>query len=181
VVVVGDPAARVATLRLGAAAFVEQPIDLADFDRALSRAHVLAETRARRVVLVGYQPDIEEVTSVVRSIDEVEIDRVDPADAAVALLGGPYDLGVVALDAGRLDAIATLRDLRAGDVLHRLPLIAYIPRDLARVQRARLDSVATTAVVSVVDSPELLADRATLFLHRPKRRCRPRCGICCIA
>jgi CheY-like chemotaxis protein len=34
------------------------------------------------------------------------------------------------------------------------------------VQRARLEAVAKAAVIAVVDSPELLADRATLFLHR---------------
>jgi hypothetical protein len=41
-----------------------------------------------------------------------------------------------------------------------------VPGQLTKVRRARLDALAKAAVIAVVDSPELVADRATLFLHR---------------
>jgi CheY-like chemotaxis protein len=52
------------------------------------------------------------------------------------------------------------------EVVRDLPLIAYVPGELSRLERARLDAVAKAAVIAVVDSPELMADRATLYLHR---------------
>jgi CheY-like chemotaxis protein len=72
----------------------------------------------------------------------------------------------MALDRPEIDAFATLRDLVTEEVLRDLPLIAFVPVTLGKVERARLEAVAKAAVIAVVDSPERLTDRATLFLHR---------------
>ncbi|MGH2881748.1 MAG: response regulator, partial [Solirubrobacteraceae bacterium] len=61
---------------------------------------------------------------------------------------------------------AALRDLVTEEAIRDLPVIAYVPGELSRLERARLDAVAKAAVIAVVDSPELMADRATLHLHR---------------
>jgi signal transduction histidine kinase/CheY-like chemotaxis protein len=166
VVAIGGLAARLPTLRLGAAAFVERGIDPGELDAALSRADVLAGSRARRVVLLAHPAGSERLAAVLRSIDEVEVARFDPADAAAALRSGSYDLGVMALDPREVDPFATLRNLVTEEVVRDIPLIAYVPGELSKVERARLDAVAKAAVIALADSPELLADRATLFLHR---------------
>ena len=108
----------------------------------------------------------DRLAAVLRNLDQVEVVRVDPADGALALRTGPYDLGVMAFDRREVDALGTLRDLVTEEVLGDLPLIAYVPEELSLVERARVDAVAKAAVIAVVDSPELLAERATLFLHR---------------
>ncbi len=72
----------------------------------------------------------------------------------------------MALDRREVDPFATLRDLVTDEVVRDLPLIACVPSELSRVERARLEAVAKAAIIAIVDSPELLADRATLFLHR---------------
>jgi CheY-like chemotaxis protein len=59
-----------------------------------------------------------------------------------------------------------LREWTADDRLRELPTIAFVPKKLPRPERARLDALAKAAVMAVVDSPERLADRAALYLHR---------------
>ena len=51
-------------------------------------------------------------------------------------------------------------------MLRELPLIAFVGEGLSKADRARLDAVAKSAVITIADSPERLVDRAALFLHR---------------
>src|SRR5581483_4264016 len=166
IVAVGGLAARLPTLRLGAVGFVERSIDAAELDEAMSRVDAVIGTQHRRVALVAHAAGFERLAGVLRGIDEVEVVRIDPDVAAVALRAEPYDLAVMAFDRREIDPFATLRALVTEEVIRDLPLIAYVPGELSRVERARLDAVAKAAIIAVVDSPELLADRATLYLHR---------------
>ena len=166
VVAIGGLAARLPVLRLGAAAFVERSIDATELDQAMARVEALIGSRARRVAVIAHPAGFERLGSVLRSVEEVEVVRIDPDDAAVALRAIPYDLAVVALDRLEIDPFAKLRDLVTEEVVRDLPLIAYVPGELSKLERARLDAVAKAGVIAVVDSRELLADRATLYLHR---------------
>jgi signal transduction histidine kinase/CheY-like chemotaxis protein len=166
IVAIGGLAARLPTLRLGAVAFVERSIHADELDEAMSRVDAVIDTRARRVAVVAHPTGFERLAGVLRGIDEIEVLRIDPETAAVALRADQYDLAVMAFDSREIDPFATLRDLVTEEVIRDLPLIAYVPGELSRLERARLDAVAKAAVIAVVDSPELLADRATLYLHR---------------
>ncbi|HKO29038.1 MAG TPA: response regulator [Solirubrobacteraceae bacterium] len=166
IVAVGGLAARLPTLRLGAVAFVERSIDAAELDLAMSRVDAVTGTLARRVALVAHPSGFERLANVLRSIGEVEVVRIDPDTASLALRTEPYDLAVMSLDRREIDPFSTLRSLVTEEVVRDLPLIAYVPGELSRLERARLDAVAKAAVIAVIDSPELLADRATLYLHR---------------
>jgi signal transduction histidine kinase/CheY-like chemotaxis protein len=166
VVAIGGQAARLPTLRLGAVAFVERSIDAAELDQAMARVDAVISSPSRRVALVVNADGFERLAAVLRSINEVEVVQIDPDDAAVALRATAYDLAVMAFDRRDIDPFATLRGLVTDEVVRDLPLVAYVPGELSRLERARLDAVAKAAVIAVVDSPELLADRATLYLHR---------------
>src|SRR5205085_10744542 len=150
VVAIGGLAARLPTLRLGAAAFVERSIDATELDVALDRVDGLTRTRSRRVAVVTQPAGFDRLAAVLLGLDEVEVVKVDPADGALALRTGHYDLGVMALDRQEIDAFATLRDLVTEEVLRDLPLIAYVPGELSKLERARLDAVAKAAVIAVV-------------------------------
>jgi CheY-like chemotaxis protein len=165
-VAIGGLAARLPTLRLGAVAFAERSIHADEIDEAMSRVDAVIGTRARRVAVVAQATGFERLAGVLRGIDEIEVVAIDPETAAVALRAEEYDLAVMAFDRREIDPFATLRDLVTEEVIRELPLIAYVPGELSRLERARLDAVAKAAVIAVVDSPELLADRATLYLHR---------------
>jgi signal transduction histidine kinase/CheY-like chemotaxis protein len=166
VIAIGDARTRVAALRLGAAAFVEEPIEYARADVALSHVDALTTSQARRVAVVGGSPDREGVIALLRGIDQVHACAVDPADAGPALRSMPYDLRVVVLGSQGLDEFAFLRELGSDEILLQLPLVVYVPSDLPRGQRARLDALAKTALLALADSPEQLADHLSRFLHR---------------
>jgi signal transduction histidine kinase/CheY-like chemotaxis protein len=165
VVAIGGLAARLPTLRLGAAAFVERSVATDDLIAALARVEELAATHERRVALLADPAGDGELARVLRSLD-VEVVLVDAGEGTIALRAAPYDLAVMAIDGLQVHTFATLRELVTDEALRDLPLIAYVPGELTKLQRARLDALAKAAVIAIVDSPERLADRATLFLHR---------------
>ncbi|MGO9495166.1 MAG: response regulator, partial [Solirubrobacteraceae bacterium] len=168
VVVVGRAAGRLDALRAGAAAFVEEPARVVEFDRAMARAARVTETRARRIAVVADHADLfDQVAGVLGSGDEIDLAWINPADAVSALRAHPYNVGVVVVDDARhTDRLAFLHDLAADETLRELPLIAFIQRELSKAQRARLDALSKSAVITVADAPERLADQAALFLHR---------------
>jgi HAMP domain-containing protein/signal transduction histidine kinase/CheY-like chemotaxis protein len=167
VVVIGDPAARFDALRAGAAAFVDQPVDSQELDRALLRAGRLADAPTRRLALVEDGERLDPlVTGLLTEGDRVELERFRPAEGLAALRSGRFDLTVVVVGRGADAAVALLRDVTIDETARELPVIAFVPGALPKTERARLDALAKAAVVTVADSPERLVDRAAVFLHR---------------
>ncbi len=167
VVVVGRAAGRLDALRAGAAAFVEEPARVVEFDRAMARAARMTEAQARRIAVVADDADrFDQVAGVLGSGDEIDLAWINPADAVSAVRARPYDVGVVVVDPREMDRLAFLHDLGADETLRELPLIAFVQRELSKTQRARLDALSKSAVITVADSPERLAAQAALFLHR---------------
>jgi CheY-like chemotaxis protein len=169
VVVVGRAAGRLDALRAGAAGFVEEPGRVVEFDRAMARAARVTEAQARRIAVVADAADLfDQVAGVLGGGEEIELAWINPADALTALRARPYDVGVVVVDARQTDRLAFLHDLGADETLRELPLIAFVRRELSKAQRARLGALSKSAVITVADSPERLADQVALFLHRPE-------------
>jgi len=167
VVLIGDPIARVDALRAGAAAFVEEPLDWARLDEALGRVDRLIDTVERRIALVEHDNELDEqLTALLSSGGEVQLARIEPTEALPGLKAEPFDLGVITVGPDSADAFALLRVVATDPALRELPLIAYVTGGLSKPERARLEALSKAAVVTVVDSPERLVDRAALFLHR---------------
>ncbi len=169
VIVVGTPVARIDSLRAGAAAHLEEPLQEAALDAALERVARLVEQRTRRIALVQHAGGpLDGDFAQLIGADETDVVRLDPEAAFDALKqDSEFDLGVAVLDQSSHDRVLELLAEINGDVgLREVPLVAYVAGELPRNERARLDALAKSAVVTVVDSPERLVDRAALFLHR---------------
>jgi CheY-like chemotaxis protein len=169
VVLIGDPSTRIDTLRAGAAAFVEEPLDEDALDAALDRLDAISEARVRRIALVAEDGELDEqTTALLAGGDRVKVERIEPDVALEALHDQPFDLGVVVVGRRKGEAmrLELLRDVATDEVLRERPLIAFVPGKLSKAERARLDALSKGAVITVADSPERLADRAALFLHR---------------
>ncbi len=169
VIVVGSPVARIDALRAGAAAHLDEPLEQAALDAALERVARLLEQRTRRIALVqrAEGPLDAELAQMIGA-EEIDVVRIDP-EAAFDVLreDAEFDLAVAVLDHCSHDGVlALLAEINADVSLRELPLVAYVAGELPRTERARLDALAKSAVVNVVDSPERLVDRAALFLHR---------------
>jgi CheY-like chemotaxis protein/two-component sensor histidine kinase len=167
VLLIGVGAGRIDALRAGAAAFVEEPIDPRALERALARLERLADLPSRRIAFVGDGVDADEkLLALLAGGDGLELQRLEPATAAMAARASAFDLGLIVVGGADDDRVALLREWTADDRLRELPTIAYLAEKLPRPERARLDALAKTAVMAVVDCPERLADRAALYLHR---------------
>jgi CheY-like chemotaxis protein len=163
---IGDAALRIDALRVGAAAFLNEPLSLETLSEALDSLERLAAGTERKVALITVATEPDEALESLISGDGVALERIDPDTALEALRAGGYDLAVAVVAGRRAPAFAVLRELASDPALRELPVIAYLGGELSKPDRARLDALAKASVVSVADSPELLADRTALFLHR---------------
>jgi CheY-like chemotaxis protein len=169
VALVGDRAVRVDGLRAGAAAFIDDPVEPTSLDEALSRLERLAQGPERRIALIAEQGGTDDAIAELLAGDaNIAVERIETADALEALRKRQFDLGVVTVGRPRSEAFALVREAATDEVVRELPLIAYVQGSLSKADRARLDALAKSAVVTVADSPERLVDRAALFLHRPE-------------
>jgi HAMP domain-containing protein/signal transduction histidine kinase/CheY-like chemotaxis protein len=167
VVVMGDPASRVDALRSGAAVYLDEPLDGADLDAALNRLERLAHAPDRRVALISDDQELDDqITTLLAGGDHVGLHRIDPQGGPAALRQDQFDLAVVAVGRQRREVLALLRELAADDRLRELPTVVYAPGKLPNADRARLEALAKSAVINVVDSPERLVERTAVFLHR---------------
>ncbi|MBV9804191.1 MAG: response regulator, partial [Solirubrobacterales bacterium] len=167
VALIGDGAVRMDGLRAGAAAFIEDSLEPSSLDGALARLERLAEGPQRRIALIAETGEPgDSIAELLNGDTNIAVERVAPADALEALEQGHFDLGVVAVGRPRTEAFALVREAGTAEALRELPLIAYVEGSLSKADRARLEALAKSAVITVADSPERLVDRASLFLHR---------------
>jgi signal transduction histidine kinase/CheY-like chemotaxis protein len=167
VVLISDHAARIDSLRAGAVGFVDEPIDHARLDEAFERLDRVLGTTERRIAVIA--PDravLDELEGLLSGGEGVSLHVIDPARAAAALREESFDLAVAAIGGGRDEAFALLREVATDEVLRERPMIAFVDDELPKTERARLDALSKAAVITVVDSPERLVDRAAVFLHR---------------
>jgi CheY-like chemotaxis protein len=164
VAVIGDPADRIQLLRAGAALFLDEPAHEQSLDLALSHLDRSAATGGR-IALVDELGELDDrADELLRSIPRANVERVEGSVAALRQLQA--DLTVIVVGGQPDQALMLLRRLSADPALRERPVIAILERDLPKPDRARLDALAKSAVMAVVDSPERLIDRATLYLHR---------------
>jgi CheY-like chemotaxis protein len=154
-------------LRAGAAAFIDDPIEPGGLDTALARLERLAQGPDRRIALIAEDGALDEATAGLLPGDEnIALEQIAPADALEVLRARQFDLAVVAIGRPRSETFALVREAATDAALREVPLIAYVQDSLSKTDRARLDALAKSAVITIADSPERLVDRAALFLHR---------------
>jgi HAMP domain-containing protein/signal transduction histidine kinase/CheY-like chemotaxis protein len=167
VALVGDGAVRLDGLRAGAAAYIDDPVDEAGLGAALGRLERISGAPTRRIALIADKGDLDDqIGSLLAGDENIDVESIEPANALETLRAEPFDLGVVAVGRPRSASFALIREAATDEALRELPLIAFVGDGLSKADRARLDAAAKSAVITIVDSPERLVDRAALFLHR---------------
>jgi HAMP domain-containing protein/signal transduction histidine kinase/CheY-like chemotaxis protein len=167
VVVIADPAARITALRGGAAAFVDEPVDPGALETALARLEQLNQTSHWRIALIA-EPDARDgqVEELLAGGENVELEHTTPDRALAALHAERFDLGVVLVGRTAASQFRFLQEVATDELVRELPLIAFVEHELPKTDRARLEALSKSAVITTVDTPERLVDRTALFLHR---------------
>jgi CheY-like chemotaxis protein len=167
VVVIADPAARISALRGGAATFVDEPVDTAALEGALARLEQLNQTARWRIAVVAETDERDgQLEELLAGGENLELEHVTPDRALAVLREERFDLGVVLVGRSVSKQFRFLQEVATDEVVRELPLIAFVEHELPKTDRARLDALSKSAVITTVDSPERLVDRAALFLHR---------------
>ncbi|HUE29057.1 MAG TPA: HAMP domain-containing protein [Solirubrobacteraceae bacterium] len=171
VIVAADPSVRVGVLRMGAASHLEEPVDESQLDEAVLLAERLAGTGARQVAVAPAGGELDgHTSSLLRQIAGQELEQIDGADPLAALREREFDLTVIVGGRHSSQTLALVREVATDSRLSERPLLALVPEGLSKADRARLEAAAKSAVITVVDSPEQLVDRAALHLHRAEAR-----------
>jgi CheY-like chemotaxis protein len=121
----------------------------------------------RRITLVDEAGELDEQSAgLLSAVADTDLEPVDSAVALAKLGERDSDLVVVVVGARRTQAMTLFRDISTDPALRERPVVAYIRHELPKSERARLDALAKSAAMAVVDTPERLVDRTTLYLHR---------------
>jgi HAMP domain-containing protein/signal transduction histidine kinase/CheY-like chemotaxis protein len=165
VAVIADPAVRIEVLRAGGALFLEEPVGEDELDDALAQIERSSGSEGRRIALIDKSGELDEdVCELLDSIAQRQLTRLDGSLEELQELRP--ELTVVVVGDHKSQALELLREISADSVLRARPVIALVNGGLSKPERARLEALAKSAVMAVVDSPERLVDRTTLYLHR---------------
>ena len=165
VVVIAEPAVRMTALRAGAARVLDEPIEEDRLDEALAQLDPFLATAPARIALVDRSDELDAQTGeLLRGVAQGEVERV--AASLEPLRQRRPDLTVVVVGSRAADVPTLLRGISTDPVLRERPVVVLADQDLPKADRARLEAVAKSAVMAVVDSPERLIERASFYLHR---------------
>jgi len=99
----------------------------------------------------------------------VKITAVGTSAAALeALETDKYDCMILDLGLSDMSGFDLLGRIAKNEGLRHLPVIVYTGRDLSRKEESHLKKLAKSVIIKDAQSPELLLDEASLYLHRPE-------------
>ncbi len=155
-------------LSLGAAGYLQKPVDRTKLTSAFKAIEASLAQRVRRLLIVdsGAGADLQQLLGG----EGVEVVVVDNVKAAFAALDGSVFESVV-LDLTRPDAPGM--ELLTSDRKSIPPVIVYSERALTAAEEKTVRDATSSLVVKGVRSRERLLDEATLFLHQVEAKLPP--------
>jgi len=152
-------------LKLGAIDFVTKPVDRAPVEKLLRRVRKIAETPAKRLLLV--EDDETQRNSIRELIGNHTAHIIDVAtgeEALEAVSRQSFDCVVLDLMLPDISGFDLIERIRTEN--KKLPIIVYTAKDLTPDEEKKLNRVAQMVIVKDVRSPERLYDQTALWLHR---------------
>jgi signal transduction histidine kinase/CheY-like chemotaxis protein/HAMP domain-containing protein len=175
VVVAGPAGGRLAALRAGAAAYVDEAQaretnPSAPGAAALAALNALERVNARRVkrlaiVQEGDGLDVDTL-ELLGAGDDVDVMVLAPDNAAEHLHTDGIDCAALVIRPGAKWPLDLLLGLEAEGVRRELPIVLHVPDPLAPEERVALEAAGSRLVVANATSAERLIDETALFLHR---------------
>jgi HAMP domain-containing protein/signal transduction histidine kinase/CheY-like chemotaxis protein len=172
VVVAGPAGGRLAALRAGAAAYVEDTTGDGGGGGAAALAALEALERlsarsVKRLALVQDGDDLDPLTLELLSAgDDVDVLAMTPDAAVERLRREGADCAALVVRPGSKWPLDVLLAIDGSAELRELPVVLHVPEPLAAEERVALDGAAARLVVTNAASAERLVDDTALFLHR---------------
>jgi len=167
VCVIGEPSARHAALRAGAARFLERPAPPPAVGAMLGELTELLDRTAKRVLVVEDDEIARRSVAELIGGDDVEVTGVGSSEEALAELERTrFDCVVLDLKLPKATGFELLERVKEDPRQRDVPVIVHTGRALTRRDETRLKRYADAIVVKDAVSPERLLDETALHLHR---------------
>jgi signal transduction histidine kinase/CheY-like chemotaxis protein/HAMP domain-containing protein len=171
VVVAGPAGGRLAALRAGAAAYVDDAAEgTGGGGAALAALTALERLSARGVKRLAVVQDgdglDDETLKLLGAGDDVDLLRMTPDTALQRLRAEGADCCVLVVRNGAKWPLDVLLALESESALRELPVVLHVPEPLAPEERVAIEAASARLVVATAASPDRLIDETALFLHR---------------
>jgi signal transduction histidine kinase/CheY-like chemotaxis protein/HAMP domain-containing protein len=172
VVVAGPAGGRLAALRAGAAAYVDEAATdgAGGGTAALAALDALERLSARSVKRLAVVQDgdglDDETLELLGAGDDVDVLAIGPDGAAERLRTDGADCAVLVVRPGAKWPLDVLLALEADASMRELPIVLHVPDALPAEERVALEAASSRLVASTAASPDRLIDETALFLHR---------------
>ncbi|HEU4656013.1 MAG TPA: HAMP domain-containing protein, partial [Capillimicrobium sp.] len=167
VCVIGEPDARQAALRAGAARFLERPADEQAVGRLLDELAEMLDRTTKRVLVVEDDETARESVAKLIGGEDVEVVGVGSSEEALAALADArFDCIVLDLKLPKQTGFELLETIKEDERHRDVPVIIHTGKALTRRDETRLKRFADAIVVKDAASPERLLDETALHLHR---------------
>ena len=156
-------------LKYGAIDFLNKPIDQAVVENLLRRVRKMAESSAKKLLLVeDDETQRNNIRELIGNHTAHIIDVATGQEALEALTRQSFDCVVLDLMLPDISGFDLIEKIRTEN--KKLPIIVYTAKDLTPDEEKKLNRVAQTVIVKDVRSPERLYDQTALWLHREVAR-----------
>ncbi|RYE82015.1 MAG: response regulator, partial [Myxococcales bacterium] len=153
-------------LAMGAAAYLQKPVERSRIVEALGALEARSDRRLRRVLVVDDDATLRQSVASLLGRADVEISTAGSvAEALVLLRQITFDCVVTDLGFPEQNGHELLETLARGEPYSVPPVIVYTGRDLLPDEEQQLHRYSRSIIIKGVRSPERLLDEVTLFLH----------------
>lgn len=155
------------SLRQGAIAYLQKPIDSESLLNALASIKEFVE-RPVKTLLIVEDDDVQRqsVAELIGNTDVVTTAVATGAEALEALRSSHFDCLIFDLGLPDMDGFVFLEQVKQQPQLNYLPIIIYTGKELSAQEERRLRSLSNTVILKGANSPDRLLDETALFLHR---------------
>jgi len=155
--------------RMGALACLEKPASKEGITKALGNIMSFIDRKVKRLLIVE-DNDVQRGAIVeLVSGGDIGVTAVSTGrEALEALKKDKYDCMVLDLGLSDMTGFTLLDELRKEPSLRQLPVIVYTGKELSAKEESLLKKIAKSIIIKDAQSPELLLDETSLYLHRPE-------------
>ena len=155
------------SLKQGAIAYLQKPIDSEDLLNALSRLREFSERALKRLLIVDAD-ELQRLSLIdLLAGNDLEIETVSSGIAALERLESKhFDCLVLNLVLPDMNGFVLIERLRQESQQQHLPIVIYAGQGLTVEEAAQLNRLRNSLMIREARSPEQLLAETTLFLHR---------------
>jgi CheY-like chemotaxis protein len=152
-------------LTKGALGFLTKPVTSADVMLALEKVEELLSTTTRRLLVIENDPSMRRFIAKTVPFEGVELtESASAMEGYNELQKGTFDCLILDFELAGTNGLELLQKLEQ-DSIPVPPVVVYSSQDFSQAERQGLESLGCIIVAKNASSPELLADKVSLFLH----------------